>query len=245
MVIGGVSGPGSGMKPGVSGMNMQEDAVSKELKRQIERAQKELQNVSSNQDLTMEEKMKKRQEIQQEIASLNQQLRQHQIEQRKEQQAARQENKGNAMDEVLGGSRSEGSGKAGNPAGLSKAGMRGLISADASMKQAQVQGSVAAKMDGRADVLEMEIQQDAGKGENSLKAKEEELAEVQQKSREAAGAQASTLAEAGQKIQEAGKAETDGAKSAEEDSKAEAGRQASEEDRDGLESIYTKVDVRL
>ena len=47
-----------------------------------------------------EEKMKKRQEIQQQIADLNNQLRQHQIEQRKEQQA-----KKTSMDDMLGGTR--------------------------------------------------------------------------------------------------------------------------------------------
>jgi hypothetical protein len=50
--------------------------------------------------MSLEDKMKKRQEIQQEIADLNNQLRQHQIEQRKEQQS-----KGLSMDDMLGGNR--------------------------------------------------------------------------------------------------------------------------------------------
>ena len=38
-----------------------------------------------------------------------------------------------------------------------------MISADSSMKQAKVQGSMATQMEGRAGVLESEIKQDAGK----------------------------------------------------------------------------------
>ena len=44
--------------------------------------------------------MKKRQEIQQEITNLNQQLRQHQIEQRKEQQS-----KKSSMDDMVAGTK--------------------------------------------------------------------------------------------------------------------------------------------
>ena len=74
----------SGISSGNVGM--QTDSYTKNIQKQIADAQQRLQNLSSNQDLSLEEKMKKRQEIQQEIANLNQQLRQHQIEQRKEQQ---------------------------------------------------------------------------------------------------------------------------------------------------------------
>lgn len=57
-----------------------------------------LQELSSNQELSLEEKMKKRQEIQQEISSLTQQLRQHQIELRKQQQ----NKSSNSVDELTG-----------------------------------------------------------------------------------------------------------------------------------------------
>ena len=57
------------------GGNMQMDSISRNLKNQIANAQKKLQELSSNQELSLEEKMKKRQEIQQEISSLTQQLR--------------------------------------------------------------------------------------------------------------------------------------------------------------------------
>ena len=47
--------------------------------------------------------MKKRQEIQQQISDLNMQLRQHQMEQRKEKQQA----KSSSMDDMLGGTKTE------------------------------------------------------------------------------------------------------------------------------------------
>ena len=80
------------------GGNMQMDSISRNLKNQIANAQKKLQKLSSNQELSLEEKMKKRQEIQQEISSLTQQLRQHQIELRKQQQ----NKSSNSVDELTG-----------------------------------------------------------------------------------------------------------------------------------------------
>ena len=141
--------------------------------------------------------MKKRQEIQQEITNLNQQLRQHQIEQRKEQQS-----KKSSMDDMVAGTKNT-SAKKGT--GLSQAGMRAMISADSSMKQAKVQGSMATQMEGRAGVLESEIKQDAGKG--NTEKKEEELAELQAKAQSATAAQMSTLADANKSVEEATKAE--------------------------------------
>ena len=67
-------------------MTQGNDSVSKNIQNQIANAQQKLQDLSSNEEMSLEDKMKKRQEIQQEINNLNQQLRQHQIEQRKEQQ---------------------------------------------------------------------------------------------------------------------------------------------------------------
>ena len=77
---------GTNTQTGTIGMAQANDSVSKNIQNQIANAQKKLQELSSNEELSIEDKMKKRQEIQQEINNLNQQLRQHQIEQRKEQQ---------------------------------------------------------------------------------------------------------------------------------------------------------------
>ena len=147
------------------------DSVSKNIQNQIANAQKKLQELSSNEELSIEDKMKKRQEIQREINNLNQQLRQHQMEQRKEQQM-----KKTSMDDMLGGSRKTGPKSGRQSAGLSQASMQAMISADSSMKQAKVQGSMATQMEGKAGVLESEIKMDKGRGASTEK-KEEELAD--------------------------------------------------------------------
>ena len=91
--------------------------------------------------------MKKRQEIQQEINNLNQQLRQHQIEQRNKQQSKNS----SSMDDMVAGTSNTSKKK---DTGLSQASMQAMISADSSMKQAKVQGSMATQIQGRASVLQ-------------------------------------------------------------------------------------------
>ena len=87
MKINGTNGVNTQM--GQMGMNQATDSYSKNIQNQIANAQKQLQELSSNEEMTLEEKMKKRQEIQQQISDLNMQLRQHQMEQRKEKQQAK------------------------------------------------------------------------------------------------------------------------------------------------------------
>lgn len=81
MKVEGISGQ---MRAGQTGMAQGVDAVSRELKNQIAAAQKKMQSISSDTNLSMEEKMKKRQEIQKEIFDLQNQLRQHEMERRRE-----------------------------------------------------------------------------------------------------------------------------------------------------------------
>ena len=83
MTINGISGANT--QTAQMGMNQAMDSYSKNIQNQIANAQKQLQELSSNEGMTLEEKMKKRQEIQQQISDLNMQLRQHQIEQRRAQ----------------------------------------------------------------------------------------------------------------------------------------------------------------
>ena len=188
MKINGLSGTNS-QTGGIN--NLQEnDSVSKNIQNQIASAQKQLQELSANKEMSIEEKMKKRQEIQQQINELNQQLRQHQIEQRKE----KQQKKDSAMDDMLGGSKKTASKVGKQNAGLSQAGMKAMLSADSAIAQAQVQGSVASKMDGRAGILEVEIKLDMARGGDAEK-KKEELAQVQQKAMTAESAQMNTLAD--------------------------------------------------
>lgn len=181
------------------GMNQAMDSYSKNIQNQIANAQKQLQELSSNEEMTLEEKMKKRQEIQQQISDLNMQLRQHQIEQRREQQ----QSKGSSMDDMLGGKQqAQKKSQNGQSAGLSQTSMTALISADTSMKQAKVQGSVATQMEGRANVLKAEIKQSG-----STEAKEAELADLEQKAANATASQMNTLAEANKAASEAVAAE--------------------------------------
>ncbi|HBI61354.1 MAG TPA: hypothetical protein DDY31_09110 [Lachnospiraceae bacterium] len=188
MTINGISGVNT--QAAQIGMNQSMDSYSKNIQNQIANAQKQLQELSSNEEMTLEEKMKKRQEIQQQISDLNMQLRQHQMEQRKEKQQA----KSSSMDEMLGGTSTKGSGKS---TGLSQASMTAMISADTSMKQAKVQGSVATEMKCRANVLKAEIKQSG-----STEAKEAELADLEQKAVNATAAQMNTLVKANKAVEE-------------------------------------------
>ena len=191
MKINGISGSNAQM--GQMGMNQATDSYSRNIQSQIANAQKQLQELSSNEEMTLEEKMKKRQEIQQQISDLNMQLRQHQAEQRKEKQQA----KASSMDDMKS--------KAGEKGiGMSQASMTAMISADTSIKQAKVQGSVATSMEGRAGVLESEIKNNHGA---DVTKKKEELADVTQKAQAATASQMNTLAEANKAMEEAAVAE--------------------------------------
>ena len=227
MTINGINGANTQM--GQKGMNQATDSYSRNIQNQIANAQKQLQELSSNEDMTLEEKMKKRQEIQQQINDLNMQLRQHQMEQRRDAMggSGKQQAKGSPMNDMLGGMGNAGNTKAGNKsAGLSQASMTAMISADSSIKQAKVQGSVATKMEGRAGVLQSEIKLDQARGGDTQK-KEEELAEVEQKAQAAASSQLSTLADANRTMEEAAKADSKEEKD-DKDAKSVNGKDADE-----------------
>ena len=218
----------NGANTQVGGMNMVQatDAVSKNIQKQIVNAQKQLQELSANKDMSMEEKMKKRQEIQQKITDLNNQLRQHQIEQRKEQQA-----KKSSMDDMLGGGKKTVPKAGKQSTGLSQASMKAMISADSAMSQAQVQGSIATKMEGRGGVLESEIKLDAARGYD-VETKKEELAEVEQKAVQAESAQMNTLATANKELEETLRADQQTEKADDKDKKTDQKDVASDEKED-------------
>ena len=218
----------NGTNTKIGGMNMPQasDSVSKNIQNQIANAQKQLQDLSANKDMSIEEKMKKRQEIQQQITDLNNQLRQHQMEQRKEKQQAKK----SGMDDMLGGSKTTAPKAASQSTGLSQASMKAIVSADSAMAQAQIQGSVATRMEGRAGVLESEIKLDSARG-NDVEAKKEELAEVQQKATQAESAQLNTLADANKELEAAAKADQQTEK-ADKDNKTEKKDAVSNEKKD-------------
>lgn len=191
MHINGINGAGAQSAPAGTGQAM--DAQSKNIRKQIEEAQKKLQEISSSGEISPEEKMKKRQEIQKQISDLRMQLQKHQTEVRRQQQAEKRaaENQGKVDQK-----------QEEQAAGISTAGMQAVISADNSMKQAKVQNGVAVKMEGRAGVLEAEIKQDG-----NTQAKEAELAEAKEKAAAAKASGIETLREADRKMEEAAGAE--------------------------------------
>lgn len=261
MVISGVNGAGgAGMQAGAIGRGQAEDAVSKRLMQQIENAQKQLQEISGNSEMSTEEKMKRRQEIQKEISELNSQLRQHQMEMsRKEAEEARRKQAESASSAERSGNSRNGNAKNGEvDIQISAEGMQAMISADGAMKQAKVQGSVAESMEGKAGVLETEIKLDSARN-GDTSAKEAQLAEARQKAEEATASQINTLAEAGEALSEANKnadgtrkedtEETDEKKEREgknaDDSALENGDGSNNESNTVPGVRYTPVNVRL
>ncbi|MBQ7679976.1 MAG: FlxA-like family protein [Butyrivibrio sp.] len=180
-------------------INQGNDAFSKNIQNQIANAQKQLQELSENRDMTPEDNMKKRQEIQKQISDLNNQLRQHQIEQRKEAQQKKDSS------DVTGGKPTEKSDK--GSTGMSTANMQALISADSSMHQVKTQGAVRTGMKDRAGILETEIKLDKARGVDTA-AKEEELAETEQRVQDISASQANRLAAVSDELREATKEDT-------------------------------------
>ena len=206
-----------------AGIGSQADPMVRDLQRQIEDLQNRMKELSSRPELTAEMKAKKRQEIQKQISDLEMQLRQRQIEVKREaMMKKRQEN--NSMNEMLGTKQqAKKSGK--QSTGLSAGSMEAMISADASMKQADVHGSIARTMEGKAGVLEAEIKQDEALGFSVPGGKREALAEVQAKADEATSAQMGALAQANEAAQKAAEADKDqnAEKTDESEGKASAG----------------------
>ena len=205
MNINNINGNNAGVQAFQMNRNQGTDAVSKNIQNQIANAQKQMQELGENKEMSLEEKMKKRQEIQQQISDLQNQLRQHQIEQRKESQ----QKKGSSMDDMLGGSR-QGAKSAKGGTGMSSVSMQAIISADASMDQVKVQGAVKSQMEGKAGVLKAEIKQDAGRGD--VEAKKEELAAIEAKAQDIEASQMSAISDINKKLEEAAKEDQSTAK---------------------------------
>ena len=177
------------------------DSYSKNIQSQIANAQKQMQELGENKEMPLEEKMKKRQEIQQQISDLQNQLRQHQIEQRKE---SRQK-KGTSMDDMRGGKRLAPK-QCGRSTGMSNVSMKAILSADSSMDQVKIQGAAKGQAEGKAGVLKAEIKLDSGRGGDTKK-KEEELAKTEEKVNEISQSQMNALSDINKKLDEAAKAD--------------------------------------
>ncbi len=248
----------AGMQPGAAGMGSgsggQMDPVSKDLQKQIEKLKNDLKEISANQDMPADAKMKKRQEIQKQISELEIQLHQHQMEAKREERQKKKEE--SSFDDLMGTKPQEKQ-KNGKSVGMSAGSMEAMISADKSIKQANVNGSTAKKMEGRANVLEVEIQLDSGRGGSSnIGLKEAELAKVKETAEKATASQMDSLAQAGKTMQEASKDEKADGKKEDEEKKApgtedENDKKEKTADVSGSEALeetgyaYHPVDVRL
>ena len=215
MNVKGINGSGTGLQSFGMNRNQGTDSVSKNLQNQIANAQKQMQELGDNKEMSLEEKMKKRQEIQQQISDLQNQLRQHQIEQRKE----NQQKSSSSMDDMLGGNRQAAKAKKGGT-GMSSASMQAIISADSSMHQVKVQGAVKSEMEGKAGVLESEIKLDEARGGDTTK-KREELAEVEAKAQDITASQMEILSETEKDLKEAAEADREAEKKVDKKGKTE------------------------
>ena len=197
MTIGGIGGNRSASSSAVSMSSNGTDSYSKSLQKQIADAQKQLQELSGNEEMSAEIKMKKRQEIQKQISDLNMQLRQHQMEERRKAQQERQAKRQPKKEQE-------------KQTGLSKGSMEAMISAEGSLSQAKQQGSVANKMQNSADIRRMEIQRDGGSTKRTandsaaISSKWDDVEGMEQKSQAATASQMSLLAKARDEISKAG-----------------------------------------
>ena len=221
-------------------INQSTDAISKNLQTQIANAQKQIQNLGENKDISPEEKIKKRQEIQKQISDLQNQLRQHQIEQRNQSRQKR-----TSMDDMLGGQRQDGN-NTGSSMGLSNSSMQAIISADSAMSQTKVQGVVRSQMEGQAHVLKGEIKMEESRGGNAEKLKEK-LAEIEAKVQDLTSSQMEKLADINREMNEAAKTDkSDNSENSEEHGEnAETTPEGSSTVPGNSESVGSNVDIKL
>ncbi len=209
----------SGIQTGQMRISPMGDAVTRGLQSQIEEVQRQIQNVIADENLTMEEKLKKKQELQDKIMELQDQLQQHLAEQRQEQREERT--------------------KAAERKSYDETGMQTVISSDAAVKNARVQESTAARMEGRASVLKSELELDTGRNMGTIKSKTDELARAEQGAENARSTQMQFLGKTNQDLSDAAKAGSDPEK-AEEVKKEEKTEKSSEEQREEAKPIgYT------
>ncbi len=176
------------------------DSVSKGIQSQIENAQKQLQELSSNKEMSTEEKIKKQQEIREQINDLNKQLRQHQIDQRKEMQEMKQPSKDGVSNKKQSNISKVGS----QGTGFSKASMTAMISADSALSQAKNCDHIATQMEGQKNVLAMEIKLDAQRGKDVTK-KQGDMQDLEERIMKTEASQIAALNMANQEMEEATK----------------------------------------
>ena len=110
--------------------------------------------------------------------------------------------------------------------------MKAMISADLSLKQADVQKGVAAEMKSKARILKAEIRQESGK--TSREKKQQELAQAEEKAQTAEASQMSNLTSISEKL-----------KSTEDKKEKEREDEEAAKAREREKAGYKTVDVRL
>ncbi|MCI8558769.1 MAG: hypothetical protein HFI19_13610 [Lachnospiraceae bacterium] len=198
----------SGIQTGQMRISPMGDAVTRGLQSQIEEVQRQIQNVIADESLTMEEKLKKKQELQDKIMELQDQLQQHLAEQRQEQREERT--------------------KAAEQKSYDETGMQTVISSDAAVKNARVQESTAARMEGRVSVLKSEMELDTGRNMGTIKSKTDELARAEQGAENARSTQMQILGKTNQDLADAAKAKSDPEKAKEEKTEKSSKEQGEE-----------------
>lgn len=218
-----------------------DDAYSRNLRNQIANAQKQLQELSSNEDMPVEEKLKKRQELQKQISDLNAELRQHEIELKREKQ---QEN-ADRVAENQSNSRTDDK-ESQKDTGLSKGSMQAMISADTSMKQAKVHDGVVTKLESRMRTLGSEIELDKSRNVNTGK-KEEELSDLEQRVRKATDSELSDLSDANKVMKKAAEEgrETESEAKLQDEQEAENEAVSVQSEKELPDVKYISVDIRL
>lgn len=178
------------------------DPVIKNAQSQIEELRKQLQELAENKEMDPKTKSDKKQQIQQQISDLNTQIRQRQVELRKEQQAPKQSAEKQAEKEQM----EEKTGA--NAGGFSKTGTNALISAANSVEVSDAVGKINTSLKGQAKVLTAQIKTDAANGAD-VTAKQAELEKVNKGIQNTSSAQAEALGKADSELKNAADVETE------------------------------------
>lgn len=213
------------------------DSISKNIQNEISDVQRKRQELSSKEDISVEEKLKKRREMQQEISRLNTQLRQHQAEMRREKQkellseetktdskaepdkmkeeakkAETKEARQTGKDErEVKEEKRKGTEEEKQEAGISGAGMEEVVAADFALQQLKSRRNVISGMENDITILQGEIRQDEARGAN-VQEKQAALKKQEERVQKASTSKFSVLDNTYKVIVDATRANTDGKK---------------------------------
>lgn len=174
-----------------------DDPVIKNAQSQIEELQKRIQALAKNEDMDADTKREKRQELQQQISDLQATIRQRQMELRNMKQQESMEKAEAARAKKA----PEAVKKAKQAGAFTTRGLNAVLSAGNAMEISKTQGSVATSFEGRANVLETEIELDKARGaDTSYKSKE--LSDINRRAGKSRSDQIETLGKAAKDISE-------------------------------------------